>query len=266
MIDVHAVVDLWSKSTRTEAVLNDCVTGLSSIAHGCTAASARTIFIMFAWHTFAFIFVTICRARGLLGGLFRGFCCSWLNCRWFNFRFCRFLSWFFFSFCWSFWIHLWRNSVTGRLHSFFAILVLCFICFAIDWLGLLFFDLPFLLVLFSLFRCLLLRSNSVVLLRWLNWNFKTFVLLMWDNRLQMRMIRSEISLNFVFVCTSITMVIMVSIFMWREVLVLIVRCYFVVLLVQLVFRLVSMLSVLKFTPFLFGNRFVMNFWFPYVTT
>ena len=89
---------------------------------------------------------------------------------------------------------------------------------------------------------------------------------MWDNRLQMRMIRSEISLDFVFVCTSITMVIMVNIFMRREVLVLLVRCYFVVLLVQLVFRLVSMLSVLKFTPFLFGNWFVMNFWFPYVTT
>ena len=47
----------------------------------------------------------------------------------------------------------------------------------------------------------------------------------------MRMIRSEISLEVVFVCTSIAMIVMVNILMWREMLVLPSRCVFVVLFV-----------------------------------
>ena len=156
--------------------------------------------------------------------------------------------------------------MTSRLLSFFAIFMACFICFTVDWLGLLLFHLPFLLFLFSLFRCLLLCSNSVVLLSHLRWDFEAFILMMWNNWFKMRMIRSEISLEVVFVCTSIAMTVMVNILMWREMLVLLSRCVLVVLFVLLVFFLVRILNVLLFTPVFFGEGFVMSLRFPSMTT
>lgn len=231
VIDVHAIVDLWSKGARAEAALYYCVTGLGPVAHCCTAASTCTVFVTFAWHTFAFIFVAVCWTRRLLGGLFWGFCCRGLNYWWFNFRICRFLSWLVFGFYRNFWIHLWSDSMTSRLLSFFAIFMACFICFTVDWLGLLLFHLPCLLFLFSLFRCLLLCSNSVVLLSHLRWDFEAFILMMWDNWFQMRMIRSKIPLDIVFVCASIAMIVMMNILVWREMLMLFSRCDFIVLFV-----------------------------------
>ena len=47
----------------------------------------------------------------------------------------------------------------------------------------------------------------------------------------MRMIRSKIPLDIVFVCASIAMIVMMNILVWREMLMLFSRCDFIVLFV-----------------------------------
>ena len=60
VIDVHAIVDLWSEGTRAVASLDYSVASLGPITHSITATGARTVVVTLARHAFAFVFVTIC--------------------------------------------------------------------------------------------------------------------------------------------------------------------------------------------------------------
>ena len=60
MVDVHAVVDLWSEGTRAEAALDHSVASRGSIIHCCTATGTCTIIVILARHTFTFVFSAIC--------------------------------------------------------------------------------------------------------------------------------------------------------------------------------------------------------------
>ena len=73
----HAIVDLGSKSTWTEAALDHSVASLSTSSHSSAAAVACAIVIFFTWHAFTFIHVTVGGARSLFER-FVASGCDWL--------------------------------------------------------------------------------------------------------------------------------------------------------------------------------------------
>ena len=168
--------------------------------------------------------------------------------------------------------------MTSRLHGLFTIFMFGLICFAIArfWQRLLGHHLFFLDL--CMFLSLFLRSNSVVLLSTLalTWNLQTFVLVMWDNWLEMGMIWPKICMHFMFICFTIAMmVLMVRFFVRRKMLVFlnIPICVIIVLfivitvhtVIKFVFLLVSMLIKFELTPLLFVIIMWM-WWLPCMTT
>ena len=81
----------------------------------------------------------------------------------------------------------------------------------------------------------------------------------------MWVIRSEFSFDFVFICFTVKIA-MVIILMLRGVLMRIVGFHFVILFVHFMFLCVRMVSVFVFTPLIFINGLVMSFWHPCMAT
>ena len=140
----------------------------NSISHSCRAASASTVVIIFAWHTFTFLRITVGRAWCFFTLAFFSYGCLCFRCNRFWHIFNRHLL-----------LVLVRKSVATWFYWFFTIFMFRLVSLAIYRFrsGFSFFSLLF--PSFSLFCCLFLSSDSMVFLSFFIGDFKSIISGVW---------------------------------------------------------------------------------------